>query len=765
MSNKYFRILVNHNMKLIHNLIIHTIIVLLFLVLSFIINKIPDGTFISGGDFYQLIDINNNINKDLFTWFNVAGQGQYNPRIVAVPFYIFQYVLFNFGFSYANIANAILFLFLISSFYSFFFAIRIIDEKIPNNIRLFSSANYAINIFTFTIFTYPWWITHQFIIYIFIPLLFAFFEKLVIRCLRKDVVYFTILFLISTMGFVNVAYLAAFLFIQVLFLIVSFVTKKIPLSLKTMNRILFVFILQFFLSIYFILPFVSQFESTISHVGKVMGDLVNWLSYSSSNVYSIFSFTMVKDVYPLINLYSSSPIYIAVSLGYIIFMTVTILYQKKKQEKYWLHHLMFFVLLLFLLMRLAPPFDRINLLIYTLPGFNVFRSPDKLFVFYPFFYLVLLSLLLYYSKFSNKIITAILIIILIIPIPFYIGGIPKYLSYEGQDGYKYTIQIPPEYYKIKEIINKDNTQLSIISLPYSVVNSLNWANYPKWHFVGQDVLYLLYNKFYISANSYDNPILETNLSFKEYNEAGKIDTDKFLKLLQKFSGKYILLHKDITKSWIDDSKVIYATNRELEANNIVKKLDETDYFILYELDKKYLVPVILSDKSEIHFQKFNPVKYIINMQNVKGKTNLEFHQSYSSQWKLYLKSNPNNSRCKSLEYYENTKTTECEFARKIFEIDDLTYLWKKPIFDDTHAMVKEYANSWTIDTAYIKANYPKEFYKENLDGSIEIEMVLYFKPQSLFYAGATLSLFILVLCIMYLIIDFKKIQIYQGDIK
>ncbi len=110
----------NYSKKLVYNVLLHASVILLFLLLSLVINKIPDGTFIAGGDFYQLIDINNNINNDLFTWFNVIGQGQYNPRIVAFPFYAFQAVLYNFGFSYANIANTILFFFLIGSFYSFF---------------------------------------------------------------------------------------------------------------------------------------------------------------------------------------------------------------------------------------------------------------------------------------------------------------------------------------------------------------------------------------------------------------------------------------------------------------------------------------------------------------------------------------------------------------------------------------------------------------------------------------------------------------------
>ncbi|NJD52500.1 MAG: hypothetical protein FIB07_06475 [Candidatus Methanoperedens sp.] len=740
------------------NKILHATIVMLFLFLSFVINKIPDGTFIAGGDFYQLININDNIIRNLFTWFNQHGQGQYNPLIVAFPFYVFQYILYNLGFSYANIANTIMFLFFVGSFYSFFFAIKIINSKIPGYLKLLCSAIYSINIFTFTIFIFPWWITHHYIIYIFIPLLIAFFEKLLTGCSLKNISYFIIIFLISTSGFNNVAFLAALLFFQVLLSAALFATKKIPLSLITAKRLLFIFILQLILSIFFLLPFfASQFEY-ISRItgGKVLGDISSVFSWTSNDAYSILSFTMSKDNYPLVNLYSDSKIFLAISLAYIIFIIVAILYQKRKKEKYWLHYLIVILMLLFLLMRGTAPFDKMNIFLYTLPGFNLFRSPDKLFVFYPFFYLVLLSLLLYYSKLSKKIISAMLIFILIIPIPFYIGGIPAYLSHENEKGYKSTIQIPSEYYTIEKIINKDDTQLSIISLPYSVVNSLNWVNYPKWHFVGHDVLHLLYNKYYISANTYDHPALETNLSFKEYNEGNRVDKYKFLKILQKFSGKYILLHKDIEKYWINYSKITYDTINELEADNTIKKLDENEYFALYKLDTNYLIPLMFSDRNKLSFKKFSPVKYDVYIYNLTNKTNIEFHQSYNSQWKLYLKSNPGNSLCKPLEYYKNSNTTECEQTTQLFEISDLSYILQNSVSDGTHKMVNEYANAWTIDPEYIITNYPKEYYKKYPDGSIDIELTLYFKPQSYFYMGLMVSGIAFVICIGYLYKDRKK---------
>ena len=102
--------------KLKYNLLLHTGIVVFFFLLSFVINRISAGTFINPGE---------NLFKLFFTWFDKSQSG-YNT-IISSPFYIFQNILYNLGFSYSNIANTIMFLFFIIAFYSFFSAIKIVS--------------------------------------------------------------------------------------------------------------------------------------------------------------------------------------------------------------------------------------------------------------------------------------------------------------------------------------------------------------------------------------------------------------------------------------------------------------------------------------------------------------------------------------------------------------------------------------------------------------------------------------------------------------
>lgn len=99
---------------------------------------------------------------------------------------------------------------------------------------------------------------------------------------------------------------------------------------------------------------------------------------------------------------------------------------------------------------------------------------------------------------------------------------------------------------------------------------------------------------------------------------------------------------------------------------------------------------------------------------------------------------------------DSYNVTECESENRFYVGWELSKLWEKPIFDDTHTMIYDYANQWTIDPEYIKANYSKEYYKENPDGSIDVRMTLYFKPQSYFYLGLIISGSTILLLLGYL---------------
>ena len=758
MKHKFY--IKNINLKKNRNIIIlHLSVIIIFFILSFIVNRFPQGTYIAGGDWPGFIPTLENLKNYSFIW-NGMGIGGYSISSIAFLFWAFQYILYNTGFSLPIIANLIIFLFLIGSFYSFYFALEIICVDIKFNIKFLASLVYALNVFTFSVFDIRFntlGFSGFFFIYIFIPLIFALFIKTINNFTIKNVLFFSGLFFISTISYLNPAFLIGLFFLEFLFFLIIFFRSKIRNKFKTFRNASFIFIIQFFLCSHFLIPWVVTTFAKIPELVNGNVRLPGYLTLIKTNSFSItnaFSLASRPFLFPYHNVYFNFDkinIIVPFSLGYIFILVLALFFQKKKLEKEWINFMIFFLMLFFLLMRFTPPFDKINYYIYKIPVFGVFRDPEKLFIFLPFFFIILLALLLNFSRFSKRVTITLLIILVLIPFPFYIGGIPRYLNSANYWNAKSIIKIPDDYLNIKSILDKENLDLSIIDLP----PSFDWQRYPELNYYGINPFGILYKNRYIASSSPETS--SYNKSFEEYNQGGNIDINKFLGLIQKFSGKYILIHKDLDKKSMDDSILIYDTIFKLENLNIIKEIEDNNHFKLYELDKSYLVPLISSDNNtKLYFQKISPVKYKIYISGLKEKTNIEFHQSYHFWWKIYINSNMENNWGDLNNYYANTNTIEYKPDFRVIDFEDFSYLWKKSIFDKEHSLVKGYANNWEISPDYIKSNFPHTFYKENSDGSIDISLTFYFKSQIYFYSG--LILIGLFFCTLAAFIIFKKIK-------
>ncbi len=751
--------------KHINKIILHLSVFIFFFIISFIINRFPQGSYIAGGDWAGFIPTLANLKHFSFTWYD-SNQGGFSSVGIGLPFWIFQYVLYNLGFSLPTIANSIIFLFLIGSFYSFFFALEIISTDIKLNIKLLASLVYSLNVFTFSVFDIRFntlGFSGFFFIYIFLPLIFALFIKSIDNFNIKNVLFFSGIFFISNISYANnIATLFGLFLLEFLFFLIIFFRSKIGYKFKTFRNASFIFIIQLFLCSYFLIPWVvTSYASApilVQGTERYAGYLSIIKNYPSS-IINTFSFACRSFLFPYHNLYFNFDkinLIVPFSLGYFFILILALFFQKKKQEKEWINFMIFFLMLFFLLMRLNPPFDKINYYIYRIPLFSIFRSSEKLFVFLPFFFIILLALLLNFSKFSKKVTSTLLIILLLIPFPFYIGGIPKYLSSANYWNAKSIIKFPDDYLNIKSILDKDNLDLSIIDLP----PSFDWQRYPELSYFGINPFWILYKNRYIATSNYDSPSL--NKSFEDYNVEGTIDINKFLGLVQKFSGKYILIHKDLDKQSMDHSVLIYETIIKLENLDIIKEVEDNNHFILYELDKQYLVPLISTDNNtKLYFQKISPVKYKVFISGLKEKTNIEFHQSYQNWWKVYINSETKNNWEGQSYSYTSTNVSEYKQDFRVIDFEDFSYLWKNPIFDKEHSLIKGYANNWEISPDYIKNNFPNKFYKENSDGSIDISLTFYFKDQIYFYSG--LILIGLFFSSLAAFIIFKKIKIRKKN--
>ena len=92
--------------------------------------------------------------------------------------------------------------------------------------------------------------------------------------------------------------------------------------------------------------------------------------------------------------------------------------------------------------------------------------------------------------------------------------------------------------------------------------------------------------------------------------------------------------------------------------------------------------------------------------------------------------------------------------------------FKKPLAEENHLMANGYANSWVIDTDKIcapsssqpspRAGEGESFCVKNADGTYDMELIVEFWPQRLFYIGMGISGFTLFGCLVYLVYDWRR---------
>lgn len=230
-----------------------------------------------------------------------------------------------------------------------------------------------------------------------------------------------------------------------------------------------------------------------------------------------------------------------------------------------------------------------------------------------------------------------------------------------------------------------------------------------------------------------------------------------------------------------DAQVILADNSIKYVVIPIKDIQNDDNFFRYygnsrqyyidELRKlKYLKPADIGAKDllvykneqyvsrmqgkSLTFKQINPTKYLVSIKGIKGSNVLRFNEAYHVGWKLYGDHNLE-LRGQKIEHPLST-TTEVLDDYQFMQGEDINYLWQEPVFSQKHKETESDLNEWVLDVSTIKKTLPKNSYRINRDGSIDVDLIIYFKPQSYFYLGLIVSVITLLGCIGYLVWDWRK---------
>ncbi len=670
-----------------------------------------------------------NLKQLVYNWDNALAIGSYLPNNFASFFLRLYYSFFSIISTNPSILQRIVWItfFSLSGLILMFYISKILNNK-------FYSFVSVLFIFFNPISQYFLWGKQHWAYYLIFP--YTLSILLYIRfCEKRNFNYLigiSFIWLIFGFGFNQPAYTASlFIILTTIFL---FTMLKSSFDFKFIKLNLMFLILFILLNFVYLLPLIlggSQIISITKPLYANADPIPILRDLQNENFF--YSFINLTKGYG--NLFTPNVLFLLIwVLFFVLIFFYAVIYHEKggKSKEYLVIFSILLLLFIFFIKGISTPFSKLSEFIYSFDLMYIFRDfKDKFAIGYA---ICLSFIFIFLLNYKTKLLKYFLIFISLFSVYlfFFNFWLPDNFRYSEDIDYFGNLNISTDY------------QSRVLNLPL-VDYSFFYLSNP--YYTGDNPLRNIINKEVI----YSAFLKEKNTLFIKsilYNK--NITPDDFESYLKKYNIQYIINNKN---SYVAQDINPYNYDYHLiEKYNFIEKIYTDNYLDLYYFSGFY--PRIYSEN--IFFKKINPTKYGLYFTDLKFSQNLSFLESYHKDWKLYLVKNSSSEWCKPLEFHNNTNTTECERTQKFFEGEELIYLWKKPIFDNTHTRVYDYANQWTIDSDYIKSHYSKDYYTENVDGSINIELVMYFKPQSYFYLGLIISGTTVIFCIIYLIYNWRK---------
>lgn len=410
------------------------------------------------------------------------------------------------------------------------------------------------------------------------------------------------------------------------------------------------------------------------------------------------------------------------------------------------------LIFIFLAKQELVPFSKVyGWLFYNFPLFNIYRESSKFFILaaisLSFFYGIGLYWIYNFIQKYNK-----RMAILTTAILLFFSSIFNLQHFFDQKigGMTKGMEIPEDYKILEEKLSNDNQYYRILWLPTKHRFGFHSEIHP---FVSMGNLISIF-KDKANFTPFDrNLLLQNQLSFLLKQQC-------LNQLLDRLSVKYVVIpsvkktevKKNMAESeWTWEIFRHYGASQEAFVKEISKlpyleKIDiGTEELAVFE-NKDFRPHIYITDEEEtiykyvdyqkIDYQFVNPTKYTIRLKNLSEPVYLNFSEAYHPDWKI-----------------------------RVGDFNWFKVLTEKNYFllDEFHFENDAKLNSFMISPEYIKSHYSDSFYKENSDGSMDLELTLYFRPQSHLYFGLIISITTLAACLGYLIyLKIRDIKILRN---
>lgn len=467
--------------------------------------------------------------------------------------------------------------------------------------------------------------------------------------------------------------------------------------------------------------------------GGLFYQLLMWFSWA------IYTYWQPRNVYTFYQYFTTLPSLIAPFVLYALILWGGL---DKKKNIFFLIFIFLLLFSIFFAKGMQIPFGDIYLyLINHSTIFRIFRSPDNKFGFTIVFAVTVLLLIVSNRYKKNLLILLISMVIVIQSYPLLNG-----VAIKGENTTTSSdriLSMPKQYQEVIAYLNNNSKSYGYI-MPFPSVDVGHFELGDGSIFIGQDLLPKFTHLPFLYISDFSGMIVITHEKLSMALKESSFDQ------LSKFPIRYFIIRHNVRRANMDtDLKNKFAKEFKLVFKN--------NEFEVYE--NPVAVPLIQSEN--IQFERINVVKYRILIKNLKKDQKLIFYQNYNASWELFPASAIHTKLCDNYITHKSVKAIECNTANSFSSIDDLANLWKKPVFSKSHAVYDSYANSWNISPSVIKKIPNDSFYKVNRDGSVDVELILYLKTQSVFYLGLIISACYFLILFAIIIISTVKHLIFK----
>lgn len=558
--------------------------------------------------------------------------------------------------------------------------------------------------------------------YAFVPLVFLAFLKVLDQ---PNVHHKLLLALFATwLGFIEFrVFYITFLMMAVYFVFFLYFKRASPrIILSYIRRFILPGTLFILMNLFWIFPilFVGALTNNVLFDRSLFGNGY----FDILNAFTVFHPWWTWDVPSIFVKQTAAPFLFIFPI-----LAAILLFRRLRDSRVYIFFILFLVGV-FLTKQSGAPFEATYLWLYNhMPGFNAFRESSKFFVVSSLALAVLIGY--FFTKtdegiraiheplwrwFSKGAFIGLLIIVFLNAKTIATGDIGT--MFIPRD-------VPKEYAELNDFILSQKEYSRVLWFPHV-------------------------NRFGIATNTHPavSMLLNIDTTYGDFSQSKQkkladhlydpFRSKNFDSLLDQQSIRYVVVPSNLV--W-DDVKSPWR-NPEL----YIDKLDEISFLkrvdmpsiaksniYIYE-NENYRPHIYLTQnketiRQEIPFEKADfefktPAEYSVRLRNISEPTYINFAEKYHPGWKV-----------------------------RAGEFHRLDALVKKDYFfpDNSHIENDTKLNSFLIDPEYIRQHLPKDSYTINADGSMDIDLTLYFKPQAYYFVGLLVSISSFIVSIIFLV--------------